>query len=243
MFPFGRFAVVGVLCLGAVACSGTASTELQQPNRTENVAERTADWAARPAAASAESPKDRARVDSTLSDNRLGGGLLGGGSTADAKGSDDAASERDGVDDVGDAAERIEGSAEPTGDGPAAGDAPPRVDPQLRWSWAWAGVGTIAFLGVPGRYFLNTPAVNANYVLVEAPQYCAPRVTGAEVRFANGAGGLPLWFEGQRYWGGNIQAVYRVGAGIPVWIGQVAFYMLPTWGRCPVNVYVVNGVP
>lgn len=109
------------------------------------------------------------------------------------------------------------------------------------WGWSWQYVGTVQFVGgvqnVSGSFY----PIAATHVLLESPVYCAPRVTAA---WAHGYGdGLrPLYFQGQRIWGANYQALYQVGYGWPYPNAidglSLQFAAIPL-RYCPINVYTV----
>lgn len=106
-----------------------------------------------------------------------------------------------------------------------------------RGDYAWSSLGAILHGGGSNQYHYAVLARNAGYLMLEAPAYCAPRVTSFVVNTNPLAGPQSVWFLGQQTDGYWIRAVYRIGSGQPLLINGIAVGFSGARTACRINVY------
>ena len=114
---------------------------------------------------------------------------------------------------------------------------------------SWFYVGSSFYSRGARNGGVSFQPIVGTYLGLQASQFCAPRVTGVAASVWDQWRGtsvlVPVRFVSQRYWNGNVEAVYQVAATgyQPVLNGTAlnyAFGPTSTGSNCEIRVYVGN---
>lgn len=126
-------------------------------------------------------------------------------------------------------------------DGASAGLRPldaPRAEATFRFAWSY--VGTFFYTGGSGWFDSPFGARRANFLLLEAPLSCAPRVVQLGVVTQPWGWIQPTLFLGQRSDGWVVQAIYRLNGGWPAVVTGLRLALAgPAFVVCQIDVHAV----
>ena len=111
---------------------------------------------------------------------------------------------------------------------------------------SWFYTGSILYAPGARSGGVSFQPIFGQYVGLQASQFCAPRLTGVAASVYDQWRGtnilVPVRFISQRYWNGNVEAIYQVTTGYQTVLNGVAvnYYVgpFPSGSDCELRVYV-----